>query len=226
MNNHKPLIRRFARPLARLLATAGIACACGPGAAQNVTLSGSMAGKALLVIDGAPRTVVVGETRQGVKLIAVSSNEATVEIEGRRLLLPMGGAPVNLGGAASEGIGTQIVLTAGSGGHFFSQGSINGRTVQFVVDTGATYVAIGQADADRIGLAYKKGRPSMVGTANGQVTAYLTSLDVVRVGDVQVYNVEAVVLPATMGTVLLGNSFLSRFQMRRENDRMTLDRRL
>jgi aspartyl protease family protein len=66
----------------------------------------------------------------------------------------------------------------------------------------------------------------MVGTANGQVPAYLTSLDVVRVGDVQVYNVEAVVLPTTMGTVLLGNSFLSRFQMRRENDRMTLDRRL
>jgi aspartyl protease family protein len=85
---------------------------------------------------------------------------------------------------------------------------------------------MGQADADRIGLHYKKGRASMVGTANGQVPAYLTSLDVVRVGDVQVYNVEAVVLPTTMGTVLLGNSFLSRFQMRRENDRMTLDRRL
>lgn len=210
----------------QLIAAPILALACCAAAAQSVTLSGSMGGKALLIIDGTPRTMAVGEARQGVKLLAVNPNEATVEIEGRRVLLPLGGAPVNLGGTASEGTGSQIVLTAGSGGHFFAQGSINGRAVEFVVDTGATYIALGQAEADRIGLPYKTGRRSMVGTANGQVPAYITSLNAVRIGDVQVYNVEAVVVPAAMGTVLLGNSFLSRFQMRRENDRMTLDRRL
>ena len=51
---------------------------------------------------------------------------------------------------------------------------------------------------------------------------YRTLLDVVRVGDVQVYNVAATVLPAQMEAVLLGNSFLTRFQMKRENDVMTL----
>jgi aspartyl protease family protein len=86
-------------------------------------------------------------------------------------------------------------------------------------------VALSQAEAERIGLPYKHGQRGLIHTANGQVPAYLTSLNVVRVGDVQVYNVDAVVMPATMDTVLLGNSFLTRFQMRRENDRMTLDRR-
>jgi aspartyl protease family protein len=126
---------------------------------------------------------------------------------------------------ASEGSGSQIVLTAGPGGHFVTGGSINGQAVRFVVDTGATYVALSQAEAERIGLPYKHGQRGLIHTANGQVPAYLTSLNVVRVGDVQVYNVDAVVMPATMDTVLLGNSFLTRFQMRRENDRMTLDRR-
>jgi len=51
------------------------------------------------------------------------------------------------------------------------------------------------------------------------------ALAMVRLGEVEVYNVEAAVLPAQMENVLLGNSFLSRFQMKRENDRMTLDRR-
>jgi aspartyl protease family protein len=188
-------------------------------------MSGSMGDKALLVINGAPRTVAVGASHQGVKLVSVTQNESVVELDGKRVSLLLGGAPVNLGGAASEGGGSQIVLTAGSGGHFVTGGSINGRAVQFFVDTGATYVSLGQAEAERIGLSYKNGRRGMVGTANGTAPAYLTSINVVRVGDVQVYNVEAIVTPAEMPYVLLGNSFLTRFQMKRENDRMTLDRR-
>ena len=65
----------------------------------------------------------------------------------------------------------------------------------------------------------------MVSTANGQVVVHRAKLDVVRVGDVQVYNVDAVVFPAPMDVVLLGNSFLTRFQMKRENNQLTLDRR-
>ncbi|HEX6703473.1 MAG TPA: TIGR02281 family clan AA aspartic protease [Albitalea sp.] len=202
-----------------------LALMCFAAAAQTVTMSGSMGDKALLVINGTPRTLAVGSAIHGVKLVSVTPNESVVELDGKRVLVPMGGAPVNLGGAASEGGGSQIVLTAGPGGHFMTSGSINGRTVQFVVDTGATYVALSQAEADRIGLNYKAGRRGMMATANGQVPAYITSLNVVRVGDVQVYNVDAVVVPASMDIILLGNSFLTRFQMKRENDRMTLDRR-
>lgn len=193
--------------------------------AQTVTLSGSMGDKALLIINGSPRTVAAGATFQNVKVVSVGSNEAVVEMDGKRSTLLLGGAPVNLGRASSEGTGTQIVLTAGPGGHFVTGGSINGRAVQFLVDTGASVVAMSEADAERIGLKYKNGQRGYASTANGQVPVYRASLDVVRVGDVQVYNVEAMVLPMAMPNILLGNSFLTRFQMKRENEQLTLDRR-
>ncbi len=197
----------------------------GAAMAQTVAMSGSLGDKALLVIDGSPRTVAVGSTVQGVRLLSVNGGDAVVEVAGKRVALRMGSAQVNLGGAASAGGGSQIVLTAGSGGHFFTSGSINGKSVRFVVDTGATNVAISQTEARRIGLAYQNGQRGMGNTANGQVPVHRVTLDVVRVGDVQVYNVDATVLPAQMDQVLLGNSFLTRFQMKRNNDTLTLDKR-
>ena len=203
-----------------------MALACGPAMAQSVSLSGSLGGKALLVIDGTPRTVAVGATVQGVKLASVSGSEAVVEVAGRRAALRMGGAQVNLGGAASAGGGAQIVLTAASGGHFVTNGTINGKTVRFLVDTGATDIAISEAEAERIGLKFRDGQRAYSNTANGQMTVHRVTLDAVRVGDVQVYNVDAIVGSAQMDYVLLGNSFLTRFQMKRENDILTLNKRL
>jgi aspartyl protease family protein len=197
----------------------------GAAAAQTVSLSGSLGGKALLMIDGAPRTLAVGQSALGVKLLSVTGSDAVVEVGGRRVNLQLGSAQVNLGGAPSAGSGSQIVLTAGSGGHFVTQGSINGTSVRFVVDTGATHVALSQAEAERIGLNFRKGQRGVGNTANGQVVMHRVTLDTVRIGDVQVYNVEAAVVPAQMEQVLLGNSFLTRFQMKRENDTMTLEKR-
>lgn len=197
----------------------------GAAAAQNVSLSGSLGDKALLIIDGTPRTVATGATVQGVRLVSVSAAGAVVEVAGKRVNLVHGGAQINLGGANSDGGGSRIVLTAGSGGHFFTQGSVNGRAVRFLVDTGATNISMSQAEAQRIGIDYSKGQRGIANTANGQVVAHRVSLGTVRVGDVTVYNVDATIVPAQMDHLLLGNSFLSRFQMRRENDTLTLDKR-
>lgn len=194
-------------------------------AAQSVSMSGSLGDKALLVIDGTPRTVAAGTTVAGVKVIKVTGSETVVEVGGKRQTLALGGAQVNLGGAASAGGGTQIMLAAGPGGHFVTSGSINGRAVRFVVDTGATTIAMGEADARRIGLDYTRGQRGMVRTANGDVPSYRVSLREVRVGDVTVYNVDATVVPASMEVMLLGNSFLSRFQMRRDADILVLEKR-
>ena len=206
---------------------AGLACALAgaAAAAQTVSLGGSLGNNALLVIDGKPRHVAVGSTVQGVRLISVSGNDALVEVGGKRLALQLGAAQVNLGGVQSEGGGKQIVLTAGTGGHFVTSGSINGKSVRFMVDTGATSIALGQDEAERIGLDYKSGQRGYSSTANGPVPVYRANLASVRIGDVMVYNVDAIVSPAPMPYVLLGNSYLGRFQMRRENDRMTLDKR-
>jgi aspartyl protease family protein len=118
-----------------------------------------------------------------------------------------------------------VVLTVGSGGHFSTQGQINGKAVHMVVDTGASVVAMSMADAQRMGVDYKAGQVVSMSTANGVIPAWRVKLASVRVGDVLVYDVDSVVTSGSMPFVLLGNSFLSRFQMTRSNDQMVLQKR-
>jgi aspartyl protease family protein len=209
----------------RALAVAAALACLGGASAQTVSMGGSLGSRALLVIDGNARSVAVGSSVDGVRLVSVTGNDAIVEVKGQRVTLQLGGAPANLGGTPSEGTGRQIVLTAQSGGHFFTSGLINGHTVRFVVDTGSTNIAMSEAEATRIGLEFKNGMLGYSNTANGVFISHRVPLASVRIGDVQVYNVDATVLPATLPYVLLGNSFLERFQMRRENDQLTLDKR-
>ena len=209
---------RIALLAAALLASAG-------ASAQTVSMAGSLGSRALLVIDGKPRQVAVGSTVDGVRLVSVTSNDALVDVKGKRVTLQLGGSPANLGGAATAGTGDKIVLTSVSGGHFVTSGTVNGNAVRFFVDTGATTIAMSQSDAERIGIDYKKGQLGYSHTANGVIPAYRVMLSTVQIGDVQVYNVEATVLPSSMPYMLLGNSFLDRSQMRRENDRLTLEKK-
>jgi aspartyl protease family protein len=197
----------------------------GSAQAQSVALTGVLGSKALLVVDGgAPRAVAAGETHQGVRVVSVAGDQAVVEIAGRRQTVRMGDSPASVGGGGSPN-GTRIVLTADGGGHFMGSATINGRAVQFMVDTGASVVALGINDAERIGLNFRGGQSIRTGTANGVGQAWRLRLNSIRVGDVELFDVEAVVTAQPMPFVLLGNSFLNRFQMRRENDQMTLDRR-
>lgn len=202
-----------------LLAAVGIAHA------QSVMLTGTIGSRAILIVNGgAPKTVAVGETFQGVKLLSLGAEQATVEADGKRVLLRMD-TPVSIGGGRGSGGGNRIVLPADSRGHFMTQGTINGRTVNFMLDTGATAIGLSAADAQRIGLDFSKGQPIRMNTANGTALGYRVRLNSVRVGDVEVYDVDAVVSQQPMPYVLLGNSFINRFSMRRDADQMVLEKR-
>lgn len=230
------LIPPSARRALATAARAGLAAMClvtlaAPALAQaptgrSVGLSGLMGGKALLIIDGKPRTLAVGASHDGVRLIAIETDgSAQVDVQGRRVRLPLGGAPASVGEGPRPGAGTQLTMVAGPGGHFTSGGTINGRMVTFLVDTGATTVAMSRVDAERVGLDLTNARTGLAQTANGAVPVQRVTLNSVRIGDVEVFNVDATVLPTPMSHVLLGNSFLTRFQMKRENDVLTLDKR-
>jgi aspartyl protease family protein len=209
-----------------LLALSGWLLAALPALAQQVALSGLSNGRALLVIDGGkPRFVLPGQTHNGVRLLSALGDSAVIEVNGQRQTLRVGDAPVSLGNAAEQTGAQRIVLTADAQGHFMPPGQINGREVQFMVDTGATLVILSESDAKRINLAYDKGRKVKVSTANGVVAGYEVRLASIRVGEAQVYDVPGIVLPQSMPFVLLGNSFLTRFQMQRNNDQLTLERR-
>jgi len=195
---------------------------------QSVALSGMLGSKALVVVDGsAPKALAAGESLRGVKIVSTQGDQAVVEIAGKRQTLRVGDAPVSVGSGGGGSTGaTTVTLSAGSNGHFFTQGQINGRAVQLVVDTGASVVSLSEADAQRIGLDYRtSGRPVRMSTANGVIPGWQIKLTSVRVGDVMVYDVDAVVSAGSMPYVLLGNSFLSRFQMTRNNDQMVLEKR-
>lgn len=218
------MLQLYSHGIHHRLAAALLALAPALASAQSVALSGVLGGKALLVVGGAaPRAVAAGDTHQGVRVLSVGKEEAVVEVAGKRSTLQLGQAPVSVGG--SGGGSQRVVLMADARGHFVQQGQINGQLMEFMVDTGASTIALGQAQAQRLGLDYRSGQPVRMNTANGIAQGWRLRLDSVRLGDVQVFGVDAVVTSQPMPYVLLGNNFLNYFQMTRSPDQMVLEKR-
>lgn len=195
--------------------------------AADINVLALMSGKAVLVIDGGrPRTVSVGQiTPEKVKLISASSEEAVVEVAGQRRTLTLG-QRISMGDSAGGGL-QSATLTADSRGHFFTTAAVNGITLRFLVDTGASVVTLSAADARRAGVPYRNAAKGLLQTANGIVAAYRVKLDTVSLGRITLHNVDGVVVDSDMmgGVALLGLSFLNRTEMRRDGDTMTLTRR-
>lgn len=195
-----------------------------PAGATDVSVAGVFPGKAVLVVDGgAPRTISVGETAAGVRLLAVDGGVATLEFDGRRHRLAVGEQAV--AAASGDVRASAVTLTADGRGHFVTAGSVNGSSVRFVVDTGATLVSLGAGDAVRAGLDYRKGEPGMAMTANGATQIWRVKLATVKIGDITLHDVDGAVHGHDMPVALLGMSFLGRMEMKRDGDTMTLRRR-
>lgn len=195
-------------------------------AATDVSVVGLSANKAVIMVNGgAPRAVEVGgKTPEGVKLVGVDSAGATVEVEAKRYRIPMGQG-ISSGGAG-DSQASAATLTADGRGHFMTSGSINGAPVRFLVDTGATVVSMGAADAIRAGIDFRnKGEPAMTMTANGPAQVWRVKLRDVRVGDVVLSDVDGAVHSGDLPVVLLGMSFLNRMEMKRDGSTMTLRKR-
>ncbi|HEX5464919.1 MAG TPA: TIGR02281 family clan AA aspartic protease [Burkholderiales bacterium] len=199
-------------------------------AAVDVNVVGLTSGKAIVVIgDAPPRLMRAGDTGpDGVHLISASSDAAVFEIGGKRETLTLGqraaiGAAV---GPAETGERPSVTLTADHGGHFIANGSVNGIAIRFLVDTGASSVALSAADAKRAGVDYLAGSRAYSSTANGVVPVYHVRLDSVTVGSVTLHNVDAVVFDGhKLPIALLGMSFLNRMEMKRDGAKMTLVKR-
>lgn len=193
--------------------------------AAELELVGVFGSKAVLVIDGGvPKTLAVGEqTRDGIRLLEVSSGAAVVEADGRRQRLMLGAAPLRTDRAPSGASG--VSLFADSRGHHFSSGSINGASVRFLVDTGASMISIGVGDARRAGIDFRRGIPAITETASGRARVWHVRLDTVRLGDITLHGVDGLVHENDLPFVLLGMSFLSRMDMQREGDRLVLRKR-
>lgn len=195
-----------------------------PALAADLRVVGLFPNKALVQVDGgAPRTLAPGQTAaEGITLVAVERDGATFEVNGTRRTVRLGQAQTSAGGTGGR---SSVTLTANAQGHFLAQGQINGLAVDFVVDTGATLVSLSAADARRLGLDYLGGTPASIRTANGTARAWRIRLDAVRVGEITINGVDAVVMDNQDMPPLLGMSFLNRMDMRREGQQMVLTRR-
>jgi aspartyl protease family protein len=191
--------------------------------AVDISVVGLFPNKAVLVVDGkSPKTYAVGSSvADGITLLSVDQSSATIDMNGKRQSITLG-AHVN----RNEPLGTASAsFKADERGHFMVQGQINGGSVRMLVDTGATLLALPAADAARLGIDYRRGQVGYLNTANGVVAAYRVQLDSVKVGDIELNQVDAVVQESGLPMILLGMSFLNRTAMRRDGESMTLTKR-
>ena len=199
-----------------------------PALAADINLIGIFGAKATLMLDGGkPRTLAIGESSpEKIRLVSVGADSAVVEIDGKRQTLQMGNQRISTA-ARPDGAAARVTLQGDARGHFMTTAVVNGLSIQFLVDTGATAVTISADDARRANVRYTATDRGMLQTANGLVNAYKVKFDTVRIGDIVLNNVDGVVLEGnSLGRYgLLGMSFLSRTEMRREGEIMTLTKR-
>ncbi len=208
-----------------VLAGALLSALAAAAQAESVAFSGMLGDKALLIINGQAHGVAIGATVEGVKLVRIDGTVAQIESGGKTQTLRLGGSAVVAGDTGVGGGSGRIVLPVGAGGHYSGMGTINGHPMQFLVDTGATVVSMGADEAARLGLDGSDSTSAVTMTANGAVAVRRLTLARVTVGDVTIYNVDAVVGPQSMPFVLLGNSFLSHFQMHSDSSTLVLEKK-
>ena len=177
---------------------------------------------AMLEIDGRQRLMRAGQgSPEGVRLISADQHEAVVEIAGRRETVTFG---TSVGGSFAAPESREVMIYRDTKGAYTTVGSINGRTVNFMVDTGATAIAMSSDEARRLGIVYRlDGDPVGVTTASGTVPGHRVTLDRVTVGDITQRNVDALVIPGNLPEqVLLGLTFLNRVEIRQDGAVMVL----
>lgn len=199
--------------------------ACATATAADIALIGVIGDKAaVLAIDGGdPKAVKVGQKWNGITVLSVEKERATIELEGKKRILQRGQHYRT--GVVSSGQ-QSVTLAADAGGLFFTESMINGNPVRMMIDTGASAVTISAADAERMRIDYRNGRRQMMQTANGTVSGYVVRLANVRIGNIEVTDIDAIVVEKGLSTGgLLGMTFLNRVEMQRSGQTMVLIKR-
>lgn len=194
-------------------------------ASPQVRVEGLFKGAAVLNINGQQVMLRNGKAHEsGVTLIQATSRAAIIEMDGKRHDLSLHMA---IGGSYQKAEVTQVVIRKNDFNQYKVNGSINGSLVTFLVDTGATAVAMNEQQAKRLGLLYKvHGQQSQVVTASGIVPSWAIQLNSVKVGEISVPNVGAVVIQGEFPTdVLLGMTYLEYVKIQEDNSVLMLEKK-
>jgi aspartyl protease family protein len=189
--------------------------------ATDIIVLGLFKNKAIVKIDGKQRTLKKGKkSPEGVTLISADSDVAVLNVDGKQQEFRLG-RHVSTSFKEKKQAEAKIMPVNGM---YSISGFINGQQVNFLVDTGATWIAMNANQARSLGINFRYiGKRSSVSTANGVVPVYRIMLEKVKVGEIELRNVAAGVLEGNSPTeVLLGNSFLNRVEMQRQGQIMLL----
>lgn len=217
---------RFTVSWAIACATGLLAALMGPTAqaVDKLVVVGLTKDKAVVEVDGKRRVLNLGEeSPEGLRLRSADSQQAVIEVDGKTATYRVGTHITSAFKGPAEQ--PKLRIFPDPRGMYFTDGIINGSPIHFLVDTGATTIALDKAQARSLGIKYKlDGQPGMVSTASGVVKAYGIRLSTVKVGPITLRDVEAAVLDGdSPGTdALLGMSFLSRINMNRDKEVLEL----
>jgi aspartyl protease family protein len=195
-------------------------------AVESIRVMALFPDKAMVEIDGNSRLLKVGKrSPEGVLLISADSSEAVIEIDGEQKSYQVG---ARYGGNFSTGNKREVRILRDNNGAYTTVGTINGRNVDMLLDTGATSVAMSSVEAKRLGIQYwLSGQKTMVRTASGMAEAYSITLDRVQVGSIGLNNVRATVVEGgSPYKVLLGMTFLNQVEMINSGNVMVLRSKL
>lgn len=204
-----------------VLATVFACLVAAPVAAAEISLLLLSPDRAILLVDGVRRVLSPGETSpEGVALLAIDNDAVTVRIdnETRQLQLARSMAPVAKPKSHTPVAGApEHRVYIDNSGMYRTTGSVNGFPVSFIVDTGASTVVLNAREARRLGLDYRMDSKIVaVTTASGLERGYLVKLRSVKVGTIELYGVEAIVVDSSFPVqALLGMSFLGRLESKR-----------
>ena len=193
-------------------------------AVESIEVQGLFTNKAVISIDGKRHILAVGKlSPEGVKLISVNSSGAVLAIDGQHKQYNLGDSS-SVSTTFNQRDKQQEKIYVNSGGMYMTYGNINGRSVQFLIDTGASAIAMNTDQAKHLGIRYDKyGIPAGVSTASGYADAYKVRLKSVSVGDITQTNVEALVIDGKHpGPILLGMTFLGGLDVEHSGNAMTL----
>lgn len=128
------------------------------------------------------------------------------------------------GDAASGWGGQEIILDRRDDGHFYTEAMVEGTPVQFLIDTGASTIALTGSDAEAIGIDWNADDVAPVARgAGGMVHGVRVTLNEVRIGDFEARNIDAAIIPEGLPVSLLGQSFLKQVpDLAIQDDRMVL----
>jgi aspartyl protease family protein len=191
-------------------------------AAPDVRVVGLFSDRAVVIINGQQVVLKAGQSGpEGVRLLAADSETALLEIDGHEVEARLDGRVTARKRTAEV---QEVQVWRNSAGMYTTVGSINGLTVSFLVDTGASQVALNADEARRLGIDFRViGTPTSVGTASGVANAWAVTLDTVKVGSLELRNVGAVVLEGkTLQHTLLGMTYLGRLEIDNDGRLMTL----